>query len=48
MDLTRAVELDPMRESYVTNLLLLKKKMQAAGLPVDVADSNLVIEIPRD
>ncbi|MDR2340163.1 MAG: tetratricopeptide repeat protein [Deltaproteobacteria bacterium] len=47
-DLTRAVELDPSRESYNTNLLLLKKKMQAAGLPVDVTDTNLVIEIPKE
>ena len=48
MDLTRAVELDPLREAYNTSLLLLRKKMQAAGLPVDPADTNLVIEIPRE
>jgi tetratricopeptide (TPR) repeat protein len=48
MDLTRAVELDPLRESYNTNLLLLKKKMQSEGLSIDVKDSNLVIEIPKE
>ncbi|MDR2354444.1 MAG: tetratricopeptide repeat protein [Deltaproteobacteria bacterium] len=47
-DLSRAVELDPNREAYNTNLLLLKKKMQSEGLSVDVSDTNLVIEIPTD
>ncbi|MDR2406102.1 MAG: tetratricopeptide repeat protein [Deltaproteobacteria bacterium] len=47
-DLTRAVELDPNREAYNTNLLLLKKKMQAEGLPIDVTDTKLVIEIPKE
>jgi tetratricopeptide (TPR) repeat protein len=48
MDLSRAVELDPTRESYNTSLLLHKKKMQAAGLPIEVGDTNLEIEIPKE
>jgi tetratricopeptide (TPR) repeat protein len=31
-DLSRAVELDPERESYQTNLALLKKRMQNSGM----------------
>jgi tetratricopeptide (TPR) repeat protein len=46
MDFTRAAELDPDRESYHTNLALLKKRMQAEGLPVEVKNSVLEIKIP--
>jgi tetratricopeptide (TPR) repeat protein len=47
-DYTRAAELDPDRESYQTSLSLLKKKMTAEGLSVEVSNSILDIEIPRE
>jgi tetratricopeptide (TPR) repeat protein len=48
IDLTRAVELDPDRESYHTSLSILKKKMQAEGLPVEVRNTTLEIKIPAE
>jgi tetratricopeptide (TPR) repeat protein len=48
IDFTRAVELDPNRESYNTSLSLLKKRMQAEGLPIEVQDTTLQITIPQE
>jgi tetratricopeptide (TPR) repeat protein len=47
-DQTRAVELDPDRESYRTSLSLLKKRMREEGLPTDVTSSVLEIRIPQE
>ncbi|MDR2612601.1 MAG: tetratricopeptide repeat protein [Deltaproteobacteria bacterium] len=48
IDQTRAVELDPDRESYRTSLSLLKKRMEEEGLPTEVASSTLEISIPQE
>ncbi|MDR1040264.1 MAG: tetratricopeptide repeat protein [Deltaproteobacteria bacterium] len=48
MDYTRAVELDPDRESYRTSLSLLKKRMQDEGLPTEIANSTLELHIPQE
>jgi tetratricopeptide (TPR) repeat protein len=48
VDLTRAVELDPDRESYQTNLSLLRKKMKDLGLSLEVRSSTLEIKIPQE
>jgi tetratricopeptide (TPR) repeat protein len=47
-DLTRAVELDPDRESYQTNLALLKKRMLADGVTADESPSPVEIIPPLE
>jgi tetratricopeptide (TPR) repeat protein len=48
IDHTRAVELDPDRESYRTSLSLLRKRMQDEGLSTEVLNSTLEIRIPQE
>ncbi|MDR0354202.1 MAG: tetratricopeptide repeat protein [Deltaproteobacteria bacterium] len=47
-DLTRASELDPDRESYHTNLVLLKRRMATAGLIPDEELAQADIRLPED
>jgi tetratricopeptide (TPR) repeat protein len=47
-DLSRAAELDPDRESYQTSLALLKKRMTAQGLSLDVASPGPEISPPLE
>jgi tetratricopeptide (TPR) repeat protein len=42
-DLSRAVELDPARESYHTNLSLLTKRMQSEGLTLEGEAPNITL-----
>jgi tetratricopeptide (TPR) repeat protein len=47
-DLSRAVELDPDRESYHTNLALLRKRMAEAGMEPPDAPAQPVIEVGEE
>jgi tetratricopeptide (TPR) repeat protein len=47
-DLTRASELDPDRESYQTNLALLKRRMVLAGLVPEEEMDPVEISLPED
>jgi small glutamine-rich tetratricopeptide repeat-containing protein alpha len=47
-DLSRAVELDPDRESYQTNLALLKKRMESQGLASDHSAPRPAISPPGE
>jgi tetratricopeptide (TPR) repeat protein len=47
-DLNRAVELDPDRESYQTNLALLKKRMTNEGINIDGPINPLEINPPPE
>jgi tetratricopeptide (TPR) repeat protein len=47
-DLTRAVELDPDRESYQTNLALLRKRMVAEGLTPNESAGQFEIVPPLE
>jgi tetratricopeptide (TPR) repeat protein len=48
VDQTRAVELDPDRESYRTSLSLLKKRMQEEGLSTEVTGPAPEMQIPQE
>jgi tetratricopeptide (TPR) repeat protein len=39
-DIARAVQLDPLKEAYGTNLSVLKRRLQEAGLPIPEPDRD--------